>query len=114
MLGDLWPLAAVAEVELRATETEKCKPALVLACCSLMEWDLLVGSPWGWLGTPVGRFPAPFLPVPGLKLTPDEIQVVIKARGTQLRASMWLKALLCFSQEDADSRNVLVAWLRME
>lgn len=79
-----------------------------------MEGDLLVGSPWGWLGTPVGRFPAPFLPVPGIKLTPDEIQVVIKARGTELRAFMWLRALLCFSQGDAVSKSVLVAWLRME
>lgn len=27
---------------------------------------------------------------------------------------MWLKALLCFSQEDAVSKSTLVAWLRME
>lgn len=101
VLGDLWLLAAVAEVELRATETEMCKPPLVLACCFLMEGDLLVGSPWGWLGAPVGSFPAPFLLLPRIKLTSDGIQVVIKAGGTELRAFVWLKALLCFSQEDA-------------
>lgn len=114
VLGDLWLLAAVAEVELRATETEKCKPPSVLACCFLMEGDLLVGSPWGWLGAPVGTFPAPFLPVSRIKLTFDDIQVAIKARGTELRAFMWLKALLCFSQDDAVSKSTLVAWLRME
>lgn len=42
-LDDLWHLAAVAEVELRATEVEKLKSPLALACCFLMEGDLLVG-----------------------------------------------------------------------
>lgn len=62
----------------------------------------------------MGRFPAPFLPVPGIQVASGEIQVVIKARGTRLRASMWLEASLCFSQDDAVSRRLLVAWLRME
>lgn len=68
----------------------------------------------GVAGAPVGRFSAPFPPVPRIKVALDEIQVVIKARGTDLRAFMWLKAFLGFSQGDAVSKSTLVAWMRME
>lgn len=98
VLGDLWLLAAVAEVELRATETEKCKPPFGACLLFPKGRGFISRKPVGVAGAPVGRFPAPFLPVPRIKLTSDEIQAVIKARGTELRALLWLKALLCFSQ----------------
>lgn len=106
-------MAAVAEVEQRATETEKWKPPVALTCCFLME-DLLAGDKWGWLGVVGGRLPPLLLPMPGIKLTFDEIQIVIKAMGTELRAFMWLKALLCFSRDDVIGTSMLIAWLRME
>lgn len=113
LLGDLWLVAAVAEVELRATETEKWKLPVALTCCFLME-DLLAGGKWGWLGVAGGRLPPLLLPMPRIKLTFDEIQVVIKAMGTEVRAFMWLKALLCFSRDDVIGTRMLIAWLRME
>lgn len=61
-----------------------------------------------------GRFPAALLPRSRIKLTFEEIQVVIKAMSAEAGAFMWLKALPCFSRDDVIGRSMLIAWPRVE